>query len=777
MADEYKDAVDWNFADLSALLQDEYFESRAEFDALNRVVKTCSPHNPTIPASEIIPVYNEANLLNEVRVRLRGSEEEKLHIKNIDYDAKGQRECIRYGNDAITQYSYDPDTFRLIHLATTGKNSAILQDLHYTYDPVGNITEIRDDAQQTVFFANTQIDPHCAYTYDALYRLTKAEGREHATQNNRQRDAEKFDPIIGIPFANSPESLQRYVEEYAYDGVGNILNMAHSGGAALRWKRCYQYAQDSNRLLATGGANDFQNVADPCPAHHVPVPTLSQRYEYDAHGNMAMPHLTLMQWDYKDQLQASSKQVVNNGGTPETTYYVYDASGQRVRKITEKQTDPGEIPAKKNERIYLGGFELYREYGNGANEPVLERETLHIMDDQQRMALVEIRTKGDDDSPEKLLRYQLNNHLGSASLELDDNAKVISYEEYYPYGSSSYQAVDKEIKAAAKRYRYTGKERDDETGLYYYGARYYAAWLGRWVSCDPIVIAGGNNLYSYGGNNPLRFVDPDGRDLVEFVKKVVDPRRGNKRWKMFRIVRILIPLVFYGPRIVPVPSETVKPPAVTKPSEIRPPGQGVKGGQKVGAPPPPSPVPPVRLAGPDETRWRSNALKIHSRLPQDVIERLNQLREKLPSQAKPTTKSVRASSSKPGSGAVKVAGKSSVVQKIASASVSRVFAVGALAADAAPLFLMGNNPYWCEAAGPWVCGWSGEASKQMEKIRKEQRNEAFRQAWEEQMVETVGPEGYGLINFLAQERWLESQQAKKAGEPDPYPAMIKPEVP
>ena len=58
----------------------------------------------------------------------------------------------------------------------------------------------------------------------------------------------------------------------------------------------------------------------------------------------SMPHLPLMQWDYQDQLQATAQQVVNNGGTPETTYYVYDASGQRVRKVTERQAAQGKRP-------------------------------------------------------------------------------------------------------------------------------------------------------------------------------------------------------------------------------------------------------------------------------------------------------------------------------------------------------------------------------------------------------------------------------------------------
>jgi RHS repeat-associated protein len=132
------------------------------------------------------------------------------------------------------------------------------------------------------------------------------------------------------------------------------------------------------------------------------------------------------------------------------------------------------------------------------------------MDDKQRVALVETRTLGDDDSPEQLVRYQFGNHLGSASLELDDTGSVISYEEYTPYGSTSFQAVDRNIKAAAKRYRYTGKERDEETGFSHSGARHYASWVGSWISCDPAALAGGISLYRYANNRPLMLTDWNG---------------------------------------------------------------------------------------------------------------------------------------------------------------------------------------------------------------------------------------------------------------------------
>ncbi len=116
--------------------------------------------------------------------------------------------------------------------------------------------------------------------------------------------------------------------------------------------------------------------------------------------------------------------------------------------------------------------------------------------------------------PQVRLRWQLDNHLGSSSCELNNSAQVISYEEYHPFGSTSFHTVDSGAEVSAKRYRYTGKERDDETGLYYYGARYYASWLGRWTGCDSST-EDGLNLYFYVRNNPIKFSDPNGNASIE----------------------------------------------------------------------------------------------------------------------------------------------------------------------------------------------------------------------------------------------------------------------
>ncbi len=508
LAREYKKTLDWS---ATVPLETATYTTSTSYDALNRPTEMTTPDNSVISL-----VYNEANLLEQIGAKLRGASSATTFITDIDYDAKGQRTLIDFGNRVRTTYKYDLQTFRLIHLMTT-RDDGQLQNLHYTYDPAGNITSIRDDAQQTVYFNNRRVEPSAEYTYDAIYRLIEATGREHLGGAGHPTAPDAFNGFhTRLDHPGDGNAMGTYVERYVYDAVGNILSMLHRGSdpAHAGWKRCYQYATDSNRLLSTSNPADPHNPDDPCAKDYSDTPFYAEKYEYDAHGNMTrMPHLPLMQWDYLDQLQATSKQVVTTG-TPVITWYAYDTSGQRVRKVTESEAVAPATPARKAERIYIGGFEVYREYNGGGTTVTLERETLHIIDGKQRVALVETRT--DTPSPEQLIRYQFSNHLGSASLELDERAQIISYEEYYPYGSTSYQAARSKTEAS-KRYRYTGKELDEETGLYYHGARYYAVWLTRWASADPQGMLDGFNVFSYCRANPIGFSDPGGTNRVDSI--------------------------------------------------------------------------------------------------------------------------------------------------------------------------------------------------------------------------------------------------------------------
>ncbi|SER98972.1 RHS repeat-associated core domain-containing protein, partial [Pseudomonas sp. NFACC02] len=107
------------------------------------------------------------------------------------------------------------------------------------------------------------------------------------------------------------------------------------------------------------------------------------------------------------------------------------------------------------------------------------------------------------------VRYSLSDHLGSSTLELDAEAQLISQEIYYPYGETAWFAGRNEVEVNYKTIRYSGKERD-ATGLYYYGLRYYAPWLMRWINPDPAGAIDGMNVYRMVSGNPMNRVDDNG---------------------------------------------------------------------------------------------------------------------------------------------------------------------------------------------------------------------------------------------------------------------------
>jgi RHS repeat-associated protein len=510
--------------DLTALpATPDVFSSSTQYDALNRAIALVMPDS-----SVVVPTYNEANLLETVNVHLRGAVAATPFIINIDYNARAQRSLIAFGSaGTTTKYTYDPLTFRLTNLVTMRPpfpaNQQTVQDLTYTYDAAGNITHIQDDAdsQNVVFFLNQRIEPSSDYTYDAVYRLIQATGREQLGLGLPPAPASYNDvPRIHLPHPGDGNAMGTYTEQYQYDAAGNFLQFIHAGTTPINpgWTRTYTYneasqlepAKTSNRLSSSA-------VSGAAP--------LNEPYTYDIHGSMAsLPQLQALQWNYKEELLMTRRQAVNasdGDGTlhqGERTYFIYDGAGQRVRKATESGAG-----LKIKERFYVGSFELYREY-DGAGKVTLARETLHVMDDKKRVALVETKTVDVAAAPGSLpstaTRYQFDNHLGTACLELDENAAVITYEEYYPFGGTSYQAGRTLAEVSLKRYRYTGKERDEETGFYYHGARYYAPWLARWTAADLIGISDGPNLYSYVNNNPLTFVDKTGS---EGAKGNLDP--------------------------------------------------------------------------------------------------------------------------------------------------------------------------------------------------------------------------------------------------------------
>ncbi len=481
-------------AQTANLLEIDIFDTWTAYDAMSRVVSVTT-HDQT----DVVLTYNAASLLGSVTAFMRGATTASPIVTNIDYNARGQRTNVSYGQGIATQYTYDDRTHMVMRVLTTNSGGTRLQDLNYTYDPVHNIVQIADLAQQTVYFAGNVTSGTQLFEYDAIYRLTNAQGREQPGQVGYAPGPNGYPepPFTTIPHRNDLQALLAYTEDYSYDVVGNILATVHQAGNA-GWTRTQTYVAGTNQL------DRVSLPGDPAGGPYSGI------HQHDATGNLSvMPHLPAIGWDQDCRMISASLQ---GGGK---AYFTYDSKGERVRKIIEQG---GRIL----ERTYIGNYERYREHSGApldATTVTLERETVHIYDGHRRFAIVETKTI-DTSVPNltvtSLFRLQFPNHLGSACLETDESGTPISYEEYYPFGGSSFRAGDVD-----KRYRFSGKERDEETGLYYFGARYYAPWLARWTACDPAGFVDGTNLYSYVRNNPVRMTDPGGTQAQDETKSPV----------------------------------------------------------------------------------------------------------------------------------------------------------------------------------------------------------------------------------------------------------------
>ena len=137
------------------------------------------------------------------------------------------------------------------------------------------------------------------------------------------------------------------------------------------------------------------------------------------------------------------------------------------------------------------------------------------MDDKQRIALIETQTinNGAAVQTAPAAAPQAGQTISALhAWNWTKTAELISYDEYSPYGNTTYQAGRSAAEVSLKRYRYTGKERDEENGLSYHDAGYYAPWLGRWSSVDPDAHAFREwSPYVYSFSSPMKFVDGNGR--------------------------------------------------------------------------------------------------------------------------------------------------------------------------------------------------------------------------------------------------------------------------
>lgn len=413
--------------------------------------------------------------LRETRLQLQKLTTWQTLVSDIQYNAEGQVTHETAGNHVQTTLLYRAEDGLLMERRAQDASARWLQHLIYDYDRTGNVLSIEDKALPVRYFANQRIEPISRFIYDSLYQLIDAFGWEAGSANQGPESVGRADSA----------AVSNYHQTYSYDESGNLLKLTHVGPQSLG--RELKAARYSNRCLP------WRNG--------VPPTEEAIAAAFDAKGNLLeLDQGRFLTWDLRNQLESVSP-VERASGRNDREAYVYDGGGQRVRKIRSLQTNARTVVAEVR---YLPGLELRTDSGTG--------KVLEVITAQAGLNSVRVLHWETDPPPgvtNDQYRYNLVDLLNSCTLELTDDARVISQETYYPFGATAWSASPNDTDGDYKTIRYSGKERD-ATGLYYYGFRYYIPWLQRWLNPDPAGDVDGQNLYRMVRNSPLFYRDVDG---------------------------------------------------------------------------------------------------------------------------------------------------------------------------------------------------------------------------------------------------------------------------
>jgi len=438
------------------------------------------------------------------------------YVNNVYYDEFGSRTTIAYANGVESQYSYDVLMHRLISLKTSMGDSTY-QNITYSYDKVGNIVTRSENG--IVMSDNTVKNITHHYGYDRLYRLTQADGFIKENGN----------------------TVNSYTSTLQYSSIGTIVQklqtvtIAGENDPSLTYSYNYNYA--ASKPHAVAGIND------------------NLTYRYDANGNMTAVYDTAKQFNrilYWDDDNRLTKTVDTTSGSSVATSYAYDAKGMRIIK---------DGPYGKSIYIDTGYVE------SGAPQTPTPIVSNHIFVGNTRVASVVKHTE----EKQPATYFYASDHLGSSSVLTTQQGSYHERIEYLPYGETWVE--DKATSDGySTPYKFTGKELDAETGLYYFGARYYDARVSRWISADPALEEGkyfpkpndfdtehdfywylqqdgskklpglggvfnavNMDVYHYAGNNPVKLVDPDGNEDIILL------RDTNQKYNRFESIALIYP--------------------------------------------------------------------------------------------------------------------------------------------------------------------------------------------------------------------------------------------
>jgi len=454
--------------------------------------------NMTYPDGEVLSyVYDSGGLVKAAS----GSKEGTTYnyVTRLEYDKFGQQAFLQDGNGVQTKYTYDPTMDRLSNqtagplYAPNGTNLGNFENSGYSYDNVGNVTAVANNIavppSPTLGGPSSQ-----TFNYDDLDRLTSAAGS----------------------YSYSPDKTNSYTYALSYDNLHDITSKNQTN----------TITQGSGTPVTQGKTTYSLAYAYTGVHPHAPSHIGTQTYTYDANGNQTgwtddgNGQRRSIVWDEENRIQS----VSDNGNA---TTFAYDDTGQRMIKSGPQ----GE------ETDYVNQYYSIRNTKLG---------TKNIFIGTERVAAKMQK----DHSVEKDSYYFHSDHLSSTNYVTDAGGKLYEHLEYFPSGESwvEEKSNSQQNPGFQTSYEFAGKELDQETQLYYFGARYYDPRTSVWQSPDPalpdnlaklpekdtaavrgpdedtsteamaspgpdIPVAAPTflNTYDYADANPLTKTDPDGK--------------------------------------------------------------------------------------------------------------------------------------------------------------------------------------------------------------------------------------------------------------------------
>ena len=458
--------------------------THSKFDALNRPVRVVT-HDGLVTRH----VYdNGANSIGRLSVTTTPD-----MTRRYGYDARGRtvKQTLTVDGHTWTSGLAFDYAGRL-----TAKSYPDGEVVTISYDARGYVNGVAGDDRYVMGTA-----------YTAYGKLTQLDYGNGTGLLYTYYDDDMADPLMGSAYSyrlRTAAARGGTVDmslEYQYDKTGNLLALIDRSEAPEAHKRSQYFAYDSvDRLVSAQGVYG------------------AREYKYDAVGNV-------LAFDGRTYDYDTGNRLLGDG----RWHYRYDANGNVLSRTNDKTTQTFAYD-RLNRLIRFAtdtGIETYaynddetriKKVVGGATTYYVDADYEEVWDDSGRIEVIKHYRSGDQKVAMRDadgLKYLYPDHLGSASRMADASGTQIKAICYTPFGRDAYETGD-----ATARYRFTGKEKDD-SGLYYYGARYYDDALGRFLAADSVLPDVYDpqqlNRFAYVRNNPVKLVDPDGHAAIAAV--------------------------------------------------------------------------------------------------------------------------------------------------------------------------------------------------------------------------------------------------------------------